>query len=358
MNKQTKSKIATHAPLRQFVSYLPALAVFGVGVFFSSKTPTAHAHTAHKVLAYATSMSVSDLLAQTNTQRAANGSPALQLNSKLVSAAQAKANDMVARNYWSHNTPDGQEPWVFFQNAGYAYKKAGENLAYGFDTSAYVINGWMNSPPHRANMLDADFQEVGFGFANSSNYVSSGPETVVVAEYGQPVVPIAAPAPTPTPAPAPTTTTPAPPPASHAPTASQPSASAAPTTAITTPSSDAGQSPAPAAATPSSSADTSNSPKSEPIATSQDGTDTPEAEQAHVSRLQIITHGSARWSIALTAAAIPGTFILWGLHHLIAVRRAMAMSHHFILHHFAFDLFMASCLVTALLMHQSLGVIR
>ncbi len=59
-------------------------------------------------------MSRNGLLISTNTERSSNGLPALSINDKLNQAAQAKANDMVARDYWSHNTPDGQEPWVFF----------------------------------------------------------------------------------------------------------------------------------------------------------------------------------------------------------------------------------------------------
>jgi hypothetical protein len=140
------------------------------------------------VLAYATEMSLSQLLEATNNQRINNGSEPLVLNSKLNEAAQAKADDMVNRNYWSHNTPDGKEPWVFFDNAGYKYFKAGENLAYGFSTSSATVRGWMNSPTHRDNLLDPDFTEVGFGFQNGSNFNNSGPETVVVAEYGRPQV--------------------------------------------------------------------------------------------------------------------------------------------------------------------------
>src|SRR5690606_3424397 len=116
----------------------------------------------------------------------ANGKAALSLNDKLNAAAQAKAEDMKARNYWSHNTPDGQEPWVFFDAQGYIYKKAGENLAYGFATSTETVTGWMNSPSHKANLLDGAFTEVGFGFANSENFVSTGNETIIVAMYAQP----------------------------------------------------------------------------------------------------------------------------------------------------------------------------
>lgn len=140
----------------------------------------------HGVLAYATSISVADLLSATNQVRATNGLSPLVLNAKLNSGAQAKANDMIAKNYWAHNAPDGTQPWAFFVSAGYIYKSAGENLAYGFDNSAQVINGWMNSAEHRANVL-GNYADVGFGFASGPNY-QGDPNTVIVGFYGTPQV--------------------------------------------------------------------------------------------------------------------------------------------------------------------------
>jgi hypothetical protein len=138
------------------------------------------------ILPYATQMSIDGLVQETNERRTAQQQSALQLNAKLTKAAQIKAQDMVERNYWSHNTPEGNAPWEFVNNAGYSYAKAGENLAYGFSDEDDVVAGWMNSPGHRANMLDANYREVGFGFAESKDYVEGGPSTVVVAMYGQP----------------------------------------------------------------------------------------------------------------------------------------------------------------------------
>jgi uncharacterized protein YkwD len=138
-------------------------------------------------LAYASNLSHQALLAETNEERIANGTKALSLNDALSKAAQAKAADMVARDYWSHNTPDGEEPWVFVVNAGYEYRKAGENLAYGFRDNNDTVRGWMNSPSHRANLLDSAFSEVGFGYANANNYQGKGEVTIVVAMYGHPL---------------------------------------------------------------------------------------------------------------------------------------------------------------------------
>lgn len=101
---------------------------------------------------------------------------------------------MSVNDYWAHTAPDGTGPWYFFDRSGYAYIKAGENLAYGFASSQDTINGWLNSPSHKANML-GDYRDVGFGIVNSPNYQSKGEQTIVVAHYGstKTPAPIAAP---------------------------------------------------------------------------------------------------------------------------------------------------------------------
>lgn len=175
--------------------YLPLAIIVGLGVLVNSFWGTIQ----QTILGYATNTSISGLVEETNIQRAGGGLAGLSINSKLNAAAQAKANDMAARNYWSHNTPEGNPPWVFFSNAGYEYKAAGENLAYGFDSSNTTVVAWMNSPGHRANIMNGTYTEVGFGIANVENYQDSGQQTVVVAMYGAPKVAAAA-------APAPTTT--------------------------------------------------------------------------------------------------------------------------------------------------------
>jgi len=108
------------------------------------------------------------------------------MNAQLTAAAQMKANDMAKRGYWSHVTPDGKQPWSFIESAGYQYEAAGENLAYGFGSSDQVMTAWMHSTEHRANILDGDYQDVGFATANAGNYQGTGPETIVVALYGEP----------------------------------------------------------------------------------------------------------------------------------------------------------------------------
>ncbi len=161
--------------------YLPLAMLVGFGLLVNTFWPSLQ-----NILGYATDMSISSLLQETNAQRGDEKLAALTANAKLNAAAQAKADDMAKRNYWSHNTPDGTQPWTFLTTAGYEFEAAGENLAYGFDTSDATIQAWMNSPGHRANIMNSKFQEVGFGIANVSNYQGYGEQTLVVAMYGAP----------------------------------------------------------------------------------------------------------------------------------------------------------------------------
>ncbi len=163
--------------------YMPLLIVVGLSLFVGQSFVN---KSQRGVLSYATDVADTSLLNATNQQRKANNQSSLKLNYKLDQAAQAKAADMVARNYWSHTTPENKTPWNFIDKVDYNYQKAGENLAYGFVTSSETINGWMHSQAHRENLLDATFTEVGFGIANSEDYIGKGPETVIVAIYARP----------------------------------------------------------------------------------------------------------------------------------------------------------------------------
>jgi uncharacterized protein YkwD len=187
-----------------------------------------------RVLGYATNITVADLLAQTNQERANVGLPALHLNAKLNQAASLKAGNMFTENYWAHVSPSGIQPWYWFTQAGYTYTYAGENLAKDFATTSGVMQGWMNSPGHKANVLNANYVDVGFAVQNGT--LVGGQTTLVVAHYG--TTPGTAPAATPAAAPAPAAPAP---PTTLAPT---PPATPAPSIAPTpTPSATASPSP-------------------------------------------------------------------------------------------------------------------
>lgn len=132
------------------------------------------------VLGVAINMSSQDLLAMTNQKRAEAGLAPLQLNGQLAQAAEAKAQDMFAKDYWAHFSPTGASPWDFIRAAGYSYVYAGENLARGFTTTGEVINAWMASPDHRANMLSSHYSDV--GFAIEQGRLPGDDNTVLVVE--------------------------------------------------------------------------------------------------------------------------------------------------------------------------------
>ncbi|MDL2342056.1 MAG: CAP domain-containing protein [Patescibacteria group bacterium] len=184
-----KRQAAHHRKSKQYVQsywpYLPMLLVVALGITVNSLWAN------HGVLGDATDYSSTTLLSDTNTQRAQAHEADLTIDPQLTAAAQAKAEDMAARNYWAHDTPDGKAPWAFITAAGYNYELAGENLAYGFADAQAAVNGWMNSPTHRANVLNAGYQQVGFGVVTTPNYQGKGEQTIVVAEYGKPSTSVA-----------------------------------------------------------------------------------------------------------------------------------------------------------------------
>jgi len=119
-------------------------------------------------------------------ERSAAGLNPLKLNLLLVESATLKVQDMRKKNYWAHNTPDGQEPWIFFNQAGYSYYRAGENLAKDYRTGWFVIEGWMNSPSHKENILNPNYTEVGFGRDVIYSVNSADSTNLLVAHYGSP----------------------------------------------------------------------------------------------------------------------------------------------------------------------------
>ncbi|MBD2700296.1 CAP domain-containing protein [Spirosoma sp. BT702] len=98
--------------------------------------------------------------------------PALSLNSRLNGASNKHAVDMADYNYFSHTGRDGSQPWDRMTREGYQWIAAGENIAAGFTASRSVVNAWLNSPGHCANIMNPNFQNlgVGCGYNINSNY--------------------------------------------------------------------------------------------------------------------------------------------------------------------------------------------
>lgn len=97
-----------------------------------------------------------------NEQRTTNGLQPVTRSAVLDKSAQAKCDDMVTNDYWSHDSPTGKTPWTFIDASGYKYLNAGENLAEGYFNSEDLVTGWMKSPSHRENILEDEFNEVGY----------------------------------------------------------------------------------------------------------------------------------------------------------------------------------------------------
>lgn len=103
-----------------------------------------------------------------NDDREAQALQTLEVNPKLVAAAQAKADDMAEQGYFSHSTPEGYDSWHWFRLAGYDYAYAGENLAVDFSESSDVQKAWMASPTHRDNILNSNYTEIGIATAKGT----------------------------------------------------------------------------------------------------------------------------------------------------------------------------------------------
>lgn len=120
------------------------------------------------------------LVALTNQDRAIQGLAGVTEDALLDKAAQAAAEDMAAKGYFAHTSPDGKTPWYWLEQVDYQYSYAGQNLAVNFTDSENVETAWMESPTHRANIVKREYTQVGFGTANG---VYEGRETTFVVEF-------------------------------------------------------------------------------------------------------------------------------------------------------------------------------
>jgi hypothetical protein len=143
-----------------------------------------------------------EIIKSTNEARVANNLTALSPNAKLDIAASEKLNDMAIQEYFAHISPSGVNPWYWIKSADYRYSLAGENLAIGFVTAGDTVKAWLNSPSHRANILNTKYKEI--GVAVKSVEINGREGILVVQMFGSPLNQIASnvaktPAPTPVP---------------------------------------------------------------------------------------------------------------------------------------------------------------
>ena len=122
----------------------------------------------------------------TNDERDDSSRNPLVRNSILDNAATLKAQHMAENEYFSHYSPDGVSPWYWFDEAGYVYAHAGENLAIHFTDSSEVVDAWMDSPTHRQNIVNGLYTEIGVGTAKGE---FDGHKTVYVVQlFGTPAI--------------------------------------------------------------------------------------------------------------------------------------------------------------------------
>lgn len=107
-------------------------------------------------------LTVSGTVVETNIRREKGGLPALAVNEKLNKSAQMKVDDMFNKQYFAHESPEGEGLGDLANAVGYEYLMVGENLALGnYENDAILVDAWMNSPGHRENIMHAKYTEIG-----------------------------------------------------------------------------------------------------------------------------------------------------------------------------------------------------
>ncbi len=350
-----KRSAAHHNKGRNYVKaywpYLPMVAIVSLGILLNSWIGTVN----QNVLGYATGISVSGLVDGTNAERNANGLGSLVLNGLLNQAAQAKAADMAAKDYWAHNSPTGATPWSFIGATGYTYQTAGENLAYGFTTTSDTITGWMNSPGHRANILNSSFNQVGFAVLDIANYQGQGPQTLVVAMYALSAGGVAPAAPTPA-APAPTQVSAVSPAAPAAvPKVVQPTTTAEPVAETPTAEQTVEKSTAAEPTETAANEDTAV-PASATKLGDTDKTDTSLSKP--VARVQVITAANVAWTQFALSMLVSVALLVFLLRHSFAWHKFLVRGERFVLHHPLLDIAFVTIATLGTILLQTSGVIR
>ena len=105
-----------------------------------------------------------------NEERAKQGLKALEMDESVRNVARLKSEDMRKNNYFDHTSPTYGSPFDMLKQFGISYSSAGENIAQGYRTPEEVVEGWMNSPGHRANILNESFTHLGVGYDSNGHY--------------------------------------------------------------------------------------------------------------------------------------------------------------------------------------------
>ena len=131
------------------------------------------------------SYSKEQVIQETNTFRSSLGLAVLREDATLDTAAAQKLQDMIAHQYFAHYSPEGLSPWHWFEKNKYVYSYAGENLAIGFLDAPSTVNAWIDSPSHRANLVNVHYQDIGVAVGLTTIRDIMG--VIVVQLFGTPV---------------------------------------------------------------------------------------------------------------------------------------------------------------------------
>mgnify|MGYP006265725343 CR=1 FL=1 len=124
-------------------------------------------------------ISYDKLYALINGYRRENKLSTLTAHRALEQSAALKLLDMQQNHYWTHKDPQGKESWYLFEQVGYHYEKAGENLSFGYTTEWKIFEEWRKSPEHNAQMLDPKYEHMGLA-ADCSTYAQGSQKTCIV----------------------------------------------------------------------------------------------------------------------------------------------------------------------------------
>lgn len=139
-------------------------------------------------VALASVISVENVIKLVNEARIATNTHVLRENEMLKKAAEQKAQDMIAKDYFAHVSPEEKTPWYWIKQSGYDYKLAGENLAVNFTNAEDEHEAWMDSELHKKNILNPDYDEIGVAVKEG---ILNGKKTILVVQmFGKPANPI------------------------------------------------------------------------------------------------------------------------------------------------------------------------
>jgi uncharacterized protein YkwD len=130
--------------------------------------------------ALASDITRASVIAAMNEYRAQHHLPPLREDRRLDAAANDRMTDMEDQGYWAHESPDGRSPFVWLPVHGYEIHFAGENLACGFETTEMLVEGWMESPGHRANILSPNFEDCGIAIIDGMTMRRGNGKSIVV----------------------------------------------------------------------------------------------------------------------------------------------------------------------------------